>query len=116
MIIDQLRDGNAYSKDLMGDLTDTDNLMAISVRVQSLIGNIGLSKVVRLSLDPYRDGHAYRRCLMGDLTQTDNLIAMSLEFRAFQVRWFVKRCAIEFRSIQRWACISQILDGCSYRD
>ena len=77
MIIDQLRDGNAYSKDLMGDLTDTDNLMAISVRVQSLIGNIGLSKVVRLSLDPYRDGHAYRRCLMGDLTQTDNLIAMS---------------------------------------
>ena len=61
----------------MGDLTDTDNLMAMSVRVQSLIGTIGLSNHVWLSLDQYRDGHAYRRCLMGDLTQTDNLIAMS---------------------------------------
>ena len=38
---------------------------------------MGLSKVVRLSLDQYRDGHAYSRYLMGDLTETDNLIAMS---------------------------------------
>ena len=38
---------------------------------------MGLSKVVRLSLDQYRDVHAYRRSLMGDLTETDNLIAMS---------------------------------------
>ena len=38
---------------------------------------MGLSKVVRLSLDQYRDGHTYRRCLMGVLTETDNLLAMS---------------------------------------
>ena len=37
---------------------------------------MGLSKVVRLSLDQYSDGHAYRRYLMVILTETDNLIAM----------------------------------------
>ena len=39
---------------------------------------MGLSKVVRLSLDQYREGHAYRIDLMGHLTETDNLIAMSI--------------------------------------
>ena len=52
----------------MGDLTETDNLIAMSLRVQSLIGSIGLSKHVLLSLDQYRDGHAYRKDLMSDLT------------------------------------------------
>ena len=33
---------------------------------------MGLSKVVRLSLDQYRDGHAYRKDLMGDVTETDD--------------------------------------------
>ena len=75
--LDQYRDGNAYRRHLMGDLTETDNLIAMSIRFLSPIGTIGLSKDVRLSLDQYRDGHVYRRYLMGDLTETDNLIAMS---------------------------------------
>ena len=66
----------------MGDLTETDNLIAMSFRVQSLIGTLGLSKDVRLSLDQYRDGHAYRRYLIGVLTQTDNLIAMSFRVQS----------------------------------
>ena len=70
----------------MGDLTETDNLIAMSFRVQSLMGTIGLSKDVRLSLDQYRYGHTYRSYLMGDLTETEHLLAMYLEFRALYVR------------------------------
>ena len=82
MIIDPYRDGHAYRRCLMGDLTWNDNLIAMSFRVQSLIGNMGLSKVVRLSLDQYSDGHAYRRYLMGDVKETDNLIAMSFRVQS----------------------------------
>ena len=60
----------------MGDLTETDNLIAMSFRVQSLIGTLGWLKVVRLSLDQYRDGYAYSRYLLGVLTETHNLLAM----------------------------------------
>ena len=62
----------------MGDLTETDKLIAMSFRVYSLIGTIGLSKDVRFNLVQYRDGHAYRRYLMGVLTESDNLIVMSI--------------------------------------
>ena len=75
--LDKYRDGHAYSRYLIVVLTETDNLIAMSFRVYSLIGTIGLSKDVRLSLDKYRDGHAYRRHLIVVLTETDNLIAMS---------------------------------------
>ena len=30
--LDQYRDGHAYRKDLMGDVTETDNLIAMSIR------------------------------------------------------------------------------------
>ena len=66
----------------MGDVTETDDQITMSIRVYSQIGTIGWSKDVRLSLDQYRDGHAYRRYLMGDLTETDNLIAMSFRVQS----------------------------------
>ena len=52
----------------MGDLTETDNLIAMSFRVCALQVRQVCQNMCDLSLDQYRDGHAYRKDLMGDLT------------------------------------------------